>query len=189
MSNDKSIYKYATHLVYLTSANSPDEIEEKIIFSLLKKQPKRADVYWFVHVDVTDSPHSLEYTVKQILPGKMIRIDLKMGFREIPQISKLFRKVVDDLQDRNEVEIVSRYATLHKHNIAGDFRFIVMKKFMAKENELPFFESIVMDAYFLLRKMSLSEEKAFGLDTSSVKVEHIPVLIAPPKDFYMERKK
>lgn len=187
MMDDRSIDKYATHLVYLTSANDPEEIEEKIIYSILKKQPKRADVYWFVHVDVTDTPHAREYAVHHIIPHRMIRIDLRLGFREIPFISKMFRKVVDDLQASNEVEIMSRYASLHNNRIAGDFRFIVMKKYMAFENELPFFENIIMEAYFLLKKVSLSEEKAFGLDTSSVKIEQIPVLIAPPKGFSLKR--
>ncbi len=56
LSADRGVAKYATHLVYLTSANNPKEIEHKIIYSILNKKPKRADIYWFVHVDTMDDP-------------------------------------------------------------------------------------------------------------------------------------
>jgi KUP system potassium uptake protein len=187
LSSDLTIEKYATHLVYLTSADRKEEIEEKIIYSILNKQPKRADTYWFIHLEVTDDPHRKEYSVTHIRPGKIIRIDLRLGFREIPAISKLFRKVVADLEANGEVDITSRYHSLHRNKITGDFRFVVMKKYMANENELPVMEKIIMDAYFLLKHISLSEEKAFNLDTSNVKVEQLPVLFAPPKDFYIKR--
>jgi len=189
LSNDKTIEKYATHLVYLTSANKPDEIEEKIIYSLLRKKPKKADVYWFIHVDVTDEPHTQEYSVTQIIPQKIIRIDIKLGFREVPAINKLFRAIVTDLAANNEIDLLSRYPSLNKNRIIGDFRFIVMKKYLSLENELPFLEKIIMNGYFFLKSLSLSEEKGFGLDTSNVKVEQVPVILAPPKGFEMKRIK
>lgn len=189
VSQDKSIEKYATHLVYLTSANNPEDIEEKIIYSLLRKRPKKADVYWFIHVDVTDEPYTKEYSVTQILPNKIIRVNICLGFREVPSISKYFREIVCDLEKNNEVDITSRYQSLQKNNVAGDFRFIVMKKYLSLENEFPFFKKIVMNGYFILKNLSLSEEKAFGLDTGNVKVEQVPVLIAPPKDFDLKRIK
>lgn len=181
VSNDQTIEKYATHLVYLTSANKKDEIEEKVIYSLLRKRPKRADVYWFIHVDVTDEPHTLQYHVTQVVPQKIIRIDLHLGFREIPLINKLFRQVVSDLVEKKEVDLISRYQSLHKNNIAGDFRFVVMKKYLASENELSVVRKIIMNGYFILKRLSLSEERGFGLDAGNVKVEQVPVLISPPK--------
>lgn len=181
VSNDQTIEKYATHLVYLTSANKKDEIEEKIIYSLLRKRPKRADVYWFIHVDVTDEPHTLQYLVTPVVPQKIIRIDLHLGFREIPLINKLFRQVVSDLVEKKEVDLISRYQSLHKNNIAGDFRFVVMKKYLASENELSVVRKIIMNGYFILKRLSLSEERGFGLDAGNVKVEQVPVLISPPK--------
>lgn len=181
VSNDQTIEKYATHLVYLTSANKKDEIEEKVIYSLLRKRPKRADVYWFIHVDVTDEPHTLQYVVTSVVPQKIIRIDLHLGFREIPLINKLFRQVVSDLVEKREVDLISRYQSLHKNNIAGDFRFVVMKKYLASENELSVVRKIIMNGYFILKRLSLSEERGFGLDAGNVKVEQVPVLISPPK--------
>lgn len=187
LSTDITIEKYATHLVYLTSANNTAEIEEKIIYSILRKRPKKADVYWFIHVDVTDDPHRHEYVVTHIVPKTIIRVDLRLGFRDIPAISKYFRIIVTDLERKGEVEVVSRYESLHRNHISGDFKFVVMKKYLALDNELPFFQNIVMNAYFFLKNFSLSEERGFGLDSSNVKAEQVPVIIVPPKELPLKR--
>jgi KUP system potassium uptake protein len=86
-----------------------------------------------------------------------------------------------------EVDITSRYESLNKQNVIGDFRFVVLEKFLSFENELPFYEKIVLDIYFFLKHFSLSEEKAFGLDTSSVAVEKVPLVIAPVREINLKR--
>ncbi|HSH64953.1 MAG TPA: KUP/HAK/KT family potassium transporter [Bacteroidia bacterium] len=182
LSHDLSIPKYATHLVYLTSADNREEIESKIIYSIMQKRPKRADIYWFVHVDVVDEPYRLEYKVSEFIHDDVIRIDFRLGFRVAPRINLMFRKVVEDMVKNKEVDITSRYASLHKNNIIGDFRFIVIEKFLSYENELPIHEKLILDIHSFLKHLSLSEEKAFGLDTSSVTVETVPLIIAPPKE-------
>jgi KUP system potassium uptake protein len=187
LSNDQTIPKYATHLVYLTSADRKDEIESKIIYSILQRQPKRADIYWFLHVDVVDEPYKCEYKVNHMVQDDVIRIDFKLGFRIAPRINLMFRKVVQDMVANKEVDIRSRYESLNKNNVIGDFRFVVIEKFLSNENELPFYEKVIMKIYFLLKFMSLSEEKAFGLDTSSVLVEKFPMVIAPAKELNMTR--
>lgn len=181
LSTDNTLEKYATHLVYLTSANNKNEVEEKIIYSILRKKPKKADVYWFVHVDVTDEPHTQEFSVTQIVPHKVIRIDIRLGFREIPNINKYFRQIVTELSLNKEVELISRYPSLRKHNIVGDFRFLVLKKYLSLENDLPLYQKIIMQGYFILKRFSLSEEKAFGLDSSNVKIEQVPVILSLSK--------
>ena len=187
LSKDMSIPKYATHLVYLTSANRSDEIESKVIYSILQKQPKRADIYWFVHVDVVDEPYRMEYKVDELVHDDVIRINLRLGFRIAPRVNLMFRKVVQDMVRNKEVDITSRYASLNKQNVIGDFRFVVIEKILSYENELPFYEKIILDIYAIMKRFSLSEEKAFGLDTSSVTVETVPMVIAPVKDLNMVR--
>lgn len=187
LSKDLSIPKYATHLVYLTSANKTSEIESKVIYSILQKQPKRADIYWFVHVDLTDEPYTSEYKVSEIIRDDVIRIDFRLGFRVAPRINLMFRKVVSDLVRSKEVDITSRYESLNKNNVMGDFRFVVMEKFLSNENDLPLYEKIVLKSYFVLKNLSLSEEKAFGLDTSSVTIEKVPLVIAPPRELSLKR--
>ena len=187
LSNDQTINKYATHLVYLSSANNFKEIEYKIIHSILNKKPKRADIYWFVHVDTLDDPYTSEYEVQTIIPNEVIRVEFWLGFRQQPKINLMFRKVVEDMVANKEVNITSRYESLARNNIAGDFEFIVMEKFLSQDNELPFFERLVMKLYFWLKHISLSEEKGFGLDASNVTVEKFPLVVAPVKSLKLKR--
>ena len=187
LSNDTSVPKYATHLVYLTSANNPKEIEHKIIYSILSRKPKRADIYWLVHVDTIDDPYTTEYKVTHIIPNDIIRVDFRLGFRVQPRINLLFRKVIEDLVANREVNVKSRYEGMDNLGMNGDFSFVVMEKYLSQDNELPFFERLVMKLYFWLKEVSLSEEKGFGLDTSNVVVEKFPLVVAPVSNLRLKR--
>ncbi|MGB8193525.1 MAG: KUP/HAK/KT family potassium transporter [Chitinophagaceae bacterium] len=187
LSNDKTVPKYATHLVYMSSANNPKEIEHKIIYSILNKKPKRADIYWFVHVDTVDDPYTCEYTVDHIIPNDIIRVEFRLGFRIEPRINLLFRKVVEDLVKNKEVNITSRYESLERNNVVGDFQFIVMEKYLSQDNELPFFEKVIMKIHFMLKEWSLSEERGFGLDPASVTIEKFPLIVAPVAAIKLKR--
>jgi KUP system potassium uptake protein len=187
LSNDKSVPKYATHLVYLTSANNPKEIEHKIIYSILNRKPKRADIYWFVHVDTVDDPYTCEYKVEHIIPNDIIRVDFRLGFRMEPRINLMFRKVVEDLVANKEVNIISRYESLASSNTVGDFQFMVMEKYLSQDNELPFIERVIMKFHFWLKEHSLSEEKGFGLDAANVTVEKFPLIVAPVTNLKLKR--
>jgi KUP system potassium uptake protein len=187
LSNDSSIPKYATHLVYLTSANNPKEIEHKIIYSILNRKPKRADIYWFVHVDIQDDPYTSEYSVDVIIPNEVIRVEFRMGFRMEPRINLMFRKVVEDMVANKEVNVISRYESLQRNNVVGDFQFIVMEKFLSQDNELPFFEKLIMKLHFWIKDKSLSEERGFGLEQSNVTVEKFPLIVAPVSKLKLNR--
>ncbi len=187
LSNDKTIQKYATHLVYMTSANNPKEIEHKILYSILNRKPKRADIYWFVHVDTVDNPYTCEYNVTHIIPNDIVRVEFRLGFRVEPRINLLFRKVVEDLFANKEVNIISRYQSLEKNNVVGDFKFIVMEKYLSSDNELPIFEKLIMKAYFVVKGIGLSEERGFGLDPSYVKVEKFPLIVTPVNNLKLVR--
>jgi KUP system potassium uptake protein len=187
LSKDLSIPKYATHIVYLTSANQTDEIEQKVIYSILQKQPKRADIYWLVHVDVVDEPYRMDYKVTEIVKNDVIRVDFRLGFRVAPRINLMFRKVIEDMVKNHEVDITSRYESLNKNNVIGDFRFVVIEKFISYNNEFPFFEKIILDIYGALKWLGLSEAKAFGLDTSSVQTEKFPLVLSPVKIMNLKR--
>jgi KUP system potassium uptake protein len=187
LSNDRAVPKYATHLVYLTSADNPKEIEHKIIYSMLNKKPKRADIYWFVHVDTLDDPYTSEYSVEHIIPNDIIRVEFRLGFRVQPRINLLFRKVVEDLVQNKEVNVTSRYESLERNNIVGDFQFIVMEKFLSQDNDLPIVERMLMKLHFWLKEVSLSEERGFGLDASNVTVEKFPLIVAPVSNVRLKR--
>jgi KUP system potassium uptake protein len=187
LSRDTSVPKYATHLVYLTSANDTREIENAVVQSILENSPKRADIYWLVHVDVVNEPYRMEYKVNILAPEDIIRIDFRLGFRIAPRINLMFEKVVQDLLTSKEVDVTSRYESMGKQNKIGDFRFVVLEKFLSYENELPFYEKITMDAYFFLKQLSLSDERAFGLDSDNVTLEKVPLILSPVKEIPLKR--
>lgn len=187
LSNDTTIPKYSTHLVYLTSANNPKEIEHKIIYSILNRKPKRADIYWFVHVDTLDDPYTSDYTVETIIPNEVIRIEFRLGFRMEPRINLMFKKVVEDMVANKEVNVLSRYESLQRNHVVGDFQFIVMEKFLSQDNELPFFEKILIKLQLWIKDKSLNEERGFGLEQSNVTVEKFPLIVSPVSDLKLTR--
>jgi len=187
LSVDLSIPKYATHLVYMTNSYRTDEIEEKVMYSILQKRPKRADIYWFVHVNVLSEPYKKEYKVTEIIRDDLYRIDFNLGFREPTKINLMFKEVIKDMVQNGEVDITSRYESLNKNHIIGDFKFVLSEKFLSNDSDLTFFEKIVMNSYFFLKKFSLSEEKGFGLDSSSVKIEQFPLVLHAPEKIEMKR--
>jgi KUP system potassium uptake protein len=187
LSNDYSQPKHATHLVYLTSANFNNEIEHKVVYSILGGKPKRADIYWFVHVDTLDEPYTCEYYVEHIVKDDVIRVEFRLGFRVAPKIYMMFKKVVEDLVANREVNFESPYDIEHTDQIIGDFQFVVMEKFLSQDNELPWHEKLVMRTYFWLKHLSLSEERAFGLEQSNVQVEKYPLVVAPSGKLKLHR--
>lgn len=187
VSKDIEIPKYSTHLVYLTSAMRENQVETKIIYSILNKQPKRADLYWLIHVDVLDEPYTMEYKVRELVNDKIIHVRFKIGFRVEPRINLMFRQVVQDLVKSGEVDIESRYTSLKNIHLSGDFRFVVMEKFLSYENTLSIYTKFILNIYFLIKRISLSEEKAFGLDSSSVMVEKVPLIVTPPGSYKFTR--
>jgi KUP system potassium uptake protein len=179
LSEDRTVPKYSTHLVFMTNASRTNEIESKVIYSILQKRPKRADIYWFVHVETLDEPYTMEYEVHTIVPDDIVRVTFRLGFRVALRINLFFRKVVEDMVKNGEVDVTSRYASLNKQNLTGDFRFVVLEKFLSYENDLPFWERMTMDAYFFIKNFTTPEDRWFGLDTSSVKIEKVPLVIRP----------
>lgn len=188
LSEDEKVPKYATNLVYLTSSNNSNQIEERSIYSILYKQPKRADIYWFVHIDVVDEPYKMTYKTEVIAKNDIVWITFKLGFRVAPRINLLFRKVVEEMVKNKEVDINSRYCSLDKHNITGDFRFVVMQRFLSFENELSFTDDFILKAYFMLKKISLPDEKEYGLDYSNVTVEKSPLILSTAKNINLIRE-
>jgi KUP system potassium uptake protein len=188
LTNDLFVPKYATHLVYLTSADNPKEIEHKIIYSILSGKPKRADIYWFVHVHTVDEPYISEYIVRQIVPNEVIRVEFELGFRVSPRTTLMFKKVIEQMIRDHEITIDSKYERLQRTTPVGDVQFVVMEKFLSSDNDLPFFERVIMNFYFRIKEKSLSEEEGFGLDQSNVAIEKFPLLINPVNSVALKRR-
>lgn len=188
LSEDENIPKFSTHLVYLSKADRKNHIEEKIVKSIFSKKPKRADVYWFVHINRTDEPYTLNYEVSELLDDKIIKIDINTGFRVQPRVELYFKKIVQDLVERKELNLHIRPDGSTKYNSEPDFKFVVIEKFLSVENEFSVREGILLNTYFFLKRMSLSDEKAFGLDKSDIEVEYTPLVYHPVEKLELVRK-
>jgi KUP system potassium uptake protein len=187
LSVDSEVPKYATHLVYLTASDDPERIEWKTIYSILRKQPKRADLYWFIHVKIVDTPHNQQYRVKVVVPDNIVWVEFILGFRVQPRINLLFRKVVEELVKTKEVSITSRYKSLGKYQVAGDFRFVVLERYLSYGLEVPWSQKLILNAYFFIKRFTLSDAKSYGLDTANVTVEDIPLAIPTTRRIELER--
>jgi len=177
LSADEKITKYATNLVYLTGLGSTRSIEKTAIDSILSRSPKRADVYWFVHVNVLDEPYALSYHVDTIVKNDVYFVTFNLGFRIEPRIDYYFRQVVNELVKTGEVDMSERYEQCYQESRIGDFRFLVMDSFLSFENEMSFWNNIVMKSYFTLKMLSVKESVNFGLDPSNVTIEKYPIVV------------
>jgi KUP system potassium uptake protein len=188
LSNDTDVPKYATHLVYLTASAHSDEIEVKIIESIFDSQPKRADIYWFVHVETVDDPFTMEYKIDNILRNDLVRVTFRLGFRIDMRINLFFKKVLAQMIKDKQVDVMTnRYETLANKHAVGDIEFIVMRKFLSFENELNTFEEFIMEAYFFIKSYTISEEDWFGLDKNNVKIETMPLIIDPVQNLQLKK--
>ena len=176
LSKDESVPKYSTHLINITRANNLDEIESKIMYSLIRKYPKRADVYWFVHCDRTDLPYQADYEVHEIVPGKVIRLDFRIGFKVQPRINLFFHQVIEELQAEKMIDLRSHYQSLNQYNIEGDFRFVVIDRIQNYDFDFGPFQQIIMNIYYVLKRIGISDIKALGLDSSITKLETVPLI-------------
>jgi len=179
LSVDKDFPKYATHLVYLTKADYEGEIEKRIMHSILHRKPKRAEVYWFVHIHRSDNPYTMEFTTKEIVPGKIIRVDFNLGFRVQLRINQLFKKVMQDMYAHHEIYVQNKYESLDTNTFHADITYVIIETFLSVENEFSMKEGFIMDSYFTIKNYSQSDQKAFGLDTAVTVVEQVPFIISP----------
>ena len=186
LSKDASIPKYASHLIYLTKANNPHQVEKRIINSIFGNNSKRADLYWFVHIDRTDDPYTLEYGVEEIKDDMVIRIDFRVGFKVQPRIGLMLRKVVEEMMSNKEINIVSRYPSMNIEDLLN-FRFVLMERFLSYDNEFSFRDGFILNSYFAINRISLSDSEAYGLDSNQTAVEMVPLVVTPVSDVLVKR--
>jgi len=186
--NDNSIPKIATNLVFLTKANRSTDIESKIILSILNKQPKRADHYWLIHVDIMDEPRAMDYQVTHVIPGILTRVDFFLGFKVEPRINAMFKQITNEMARTGEIDLFSGYPSLRKHNILTDFRFILIDRINISDFDFKFKERLIMNVYLFFSRHSLSDVKALGFDASTVLIEPMSLGFDGITSFRLNRK-
>jgi KUP system potassium uptake protein len=179
LSQDYTIPKFATHLIYLTKADRRHEIEDKVIKSIFAKKPKRADVYWFLHINRTEDPFTLSHDVSELVEDRVIKVNINVGFRVQPKTELYFKYIVKELINNKELNLHIRRDGSSKYNNEPDFKFIVLEKFLSIESEFTLREGLLLNGYFFLKRLGVSDEKAFGLEKSDVEVEQIPLVYHP----------
>jgi KUP system potassium uptake protein len=187
LSNDENVPKYATNLVFLSAAKHPKKVEEKVLYSILQTQPKRADVYWFVHIETTDEPYTMEYEVNTIAPDDVYKVNFRLGFRVQQRMNVFMHKVVQELVENDELTIYSRYHSSDSKYPTGDFRFVLIQEFLSNENDLPWAEQLILSIYLSVKGWVSSPQNWFGLDSDSVDTEQAPLILEPVKSVNLVR--
>ena len=174
---DESIPKYASNLVYVNHADKEGSVDDKLLYSIINKQPKRADHYWLINLEFADTPDTLEYSCETLVSDTLYRVTMRIGFRIEPRVSLYLRQVVEDLVASRKVDLRSTYPSLRKNGIPGDFRFIIIHRVYYPESSDNRQQNLLMTIYALIGKIGIDEPKALGLDTSMVVVERVPLII------------
>jgi len=181
LSLDNRIPKYATHLVFLTKANHRHQIENKIVDSILSKTPKRADVYWFVHVDRTNEPYTKEYEVDEIENDLIIKVNIRLGFRVPAKVNNFFKCILDDMVKRNTFDVSKKPEPYQDYNSNLDVKFVVLEKYLSADNDLSVKENFVTSGYEWMKEQALSDIDAWGLEEADTVLEKVPLVVKPSK--------
>lgn len=185
---DSSVPKEATNLVYLAVADSKRYIDSNIIYSIFKKRPKRADVYWFLHIETVDNPYTSKYHVDTIIPRKCFFVSILLGFKADHRINLLFNKIVHEMADAGEIDLISPYPSLHKYSMQADFKFVILNSIASSDSDISNFDRLIIQGYRILKKFSLSTTELYGLDVANVESERVPISIGPPSKVKLKRE-
>ena len=186
---DTNVPKEATNLVYLAMADSKRYIDSNIIYSIFKKRPKRADVYWFVHVDTVDNPFTSKYVVDTIIPKKCFFIRIKLGFKTDHRVNLIFNKIIHEMADAGEIDLTSPYPALHKYSMMADFKFVILHSWASSDSEISNFERLIIQGYRVLKKYSLSTEEMYGIEAANLEVEKVPIQVGPQAKIKIKRER
>lgn len=189
LQNDTTIPKESTHLVYLAVADSKKYIDSNIIYSIFRKRPKRADVYWFLHIETVDNPFTSKYTVDTIIPKKCFFVKIKLGFKADHRINLIFNRITHEMADSAEVDLISPYPSLHKHSMTADFKFIILQSLASADSDISNFERLIIQGYRALKHFSLSTEEHYGIETSNLEIEKAPIQVGPPAKIKIKRER
>ncbi|MBT1702485.1 KUP/HAK/KT family potassium transporter [Chryseosolibacter indicus] len=186
---DTTVPKEATNLVFLAMADTKRYIDSNIIYSIFKKRPKRADVYWFLHVDTVDSPFTSKYVVDTIIPKRCFFVRIKLGFKTDHRVNLIYNKVLHEMADSGEIDLTSPYPSLHKYSMMADFKFIILHSWASSDSEISNFDRLIIQGYRALKKYSLSTEELYGIEAANLELEKVPIQVGPQAKVKIKRER
>src|SRR5690349_4642395 len=189
LQSDETVPKEATNLVYLAMADSKRYIDSNIIYSLFKKRPKRADVYWFLHVETVDSPFTSKYVVDTIIPKKCSFVRIKLGFKTDHRVNLIFNKIIHEMADAGEIDLTSPYPALHKYSMMADFKFVILHSWASSDSVISNFDRLIIHGYRMLKSHSLSTEELYGIEAANLEVEKVPIQVGPQAKVKIKRER
>lgn len=189
LQEDSTIPKESTNLVYLAVADSRRYIDSNIVYSIFKKRPKRADVYWFIHIETVDTPFTSKYSVNAIVPRKCFFINVKLGFKTPHRINSVFNKIVHEMADAGEIDLTSPYPALHKYSMMADFKFVILHSWASADSEISNFDRLIISLYRMIKSFSLSTEELYGLEAANVETEKVPIQVGPTARVKIKRER
>jgi KUP system potassium uptake protein len=181
--------KYTTNLVCLTSCSRPKQIERKIMYSIFDKRPKKADVYWFVNIVVTDEPYGAEYSVDTFGTSYLVKVQIRLGFRVEQKLNVFLRQISTNLVESGEIEIQSRNYTTMPDRKVGDFRFLLIQEQLSYDSDLNFWNELILKSKLFIKRYTVSPAKWFGLETSDVDIENVPLFVGTYNHTILKRRK
>jgi KUP system potassium uptake protein len=189
LQEDETVPKEATNLVYLAVADSKNYIDSNIIYSIFRKRPKRADVYWFVHVETVDSPFASQYKVETIIPRRAFFVSIKLGFKQPHRVSTLFGKIIHDMADSGEIDLTSPYPSLYKYSMMSDFKFVSLHTWASSDSVISAFERFIILTYRMIKSFSLPTEEMYGLEAANIEIEKVPIQVGPQAKVWVKRER
>lgn len=177
--SDKELPLYATNLVYLTKSRRWNEVENKIVYSIFNKLPKRAECYWFVNIEVTDEPYTQDYKINTISEGRIFSVDFKLGFRVSQGINALLGQVIQEMMESGELTYKPKEYMITSGNrtAVGNFKFVIIEEVLRSDCEFSSWDRFILTSKLFIKKITVSPEKWYGIDTSVVEVEKVPIIV------------
>ncbi len=176
MKLDDSIPKYATNIAFLSRSNNYNEIEAKIIYSILRKRPKRADHYFILNIINQEEPYTFKYYVDEVMPGTIFRVRFLLGYKVHRKINDYFNQVLNDLMDSDVIPAKSGYASMRQHHIPPDLKFVIIDNTYINDALLTVKDKIILNLYSFVKYIGTDDFRAWGVSPYNAVVESAPLL-------------
>jgi KUP system potassium uptake protein len=180
--NDPKIPFEATNLVFPTRSNSPNKIDTTVFHSLFKKKPRKADIVWFLHLDIQNEPWGVHYSVNEIIDKSCYYVSLQLGFKEEHHIEYMMRKIQRKMVEKYELSGDSAFESVRGTFEEVDYRFVVINSRVSADDDLTPFQNICVKAYRFVKSTGLKPAEDFGLDKTNVTVDYVPISVTKSVD-------